>query len=289
MMLGFGALKRFGIIKVITIKGGLGNQMFQYAFYLAHKKQHPFSIYLFTLEGDARFGHFGYQMDEIFNTRTLKRDKIYCFLTNHLSWIIRYSTRVVEKQCFQYNNSYFLSPNIVSIYDGYWQSEKYFSFVADMVRKRFVFPFDSINNETKRLHSVVQNKESVSIHVRRGDYLALTDTLGMCDLSYYHRSIDYMKNRLSNPLFVFFSDDIAWVKENLPIDDAVYVSWNHGKESWQDMYLMSQCQHNIIANSTFSWWGAWLNANPQKIVISPKRWFLFSPNHDLLPQEWVTL
>ena len=280
---------RHGFLKVVTIKGGLGNQMFQYAFYMAHKKHHPFSLYLFFLEDDALYAHAGFQLDELFNIRILSKDKFYRFINKYLSRILKYSTRIVEKNSFQYNENYFKTSNMVSIYDGYWQSEKYFSSIADTVRETFKFPKSLLNVQTVQLESYIKKKESVSVHIRRGDYLAQMEKFGLCDLSYYNNAIEYMRIHLTNPIFIFFSDDIAWVKENLPIDDAIYVSWNQNKDSWQDVYLMSRCTHNIIANSTFSWWGAWLNANSNKIVISPKRWFAFSPNYDLLPQEWVTI
>ena len=101
--------------------------------------------------------------------------------------------------------------------------------------------------------------------------------------------MSFMSEKLNSPTFIFFSDDMDWVKENILCTQAIYVSCNHGADSWQDMYLMSQCKHNIIANSSFSWWGAWLNENQGKIVITPTRWFNYSPNYDIMPQGWFTL
>lgn len=135
-------------------------------------------------------------------------------------------------------------------------------------------------------------KVTVSIHIRRGDYLSQQFSAGFgncCPLAYYREAIHYMKTYLDDITFVLFSDDMDWVKMNLPLDNAIYVDHNHGVDSWQDMYLMSMCQHNIIANSTFSWWGAWLNDNTDKIVIAPKRWWSSIENDDVVPESWIRM
>ena len=93
--------------------------------------------------------------------------------------------------------------------------------------------------------------------------------------------------RVNNPSFIFFSDDVDWVKENFKQENVKYINWNHKEESWQDMYLMSRCKHNIIANSSFSWWGAWLNSNTNKIVIAPTPWFKNSLDYDIIPSSWI--
>ena len=133
---------------------------------------------------------------------------------------------------------------------------------------------------------------SVSIHVRRGDYLNgyYYETLGkICDIAYYQRAIGTIKERVDNPHFYIFSDDPDYVTENLTIENATFVNFNRGNDSWQDMYLMSQCKHNIIANSTFSWWGAWLNNNPQKVVVAPSHWFANMDNDEIVLPEWIRL
>ena len=136
------------------------------------------------------------------------------------------------------------------------------------------------------------NVNAVSVHIRRGDYLSehFKDGFGSCcPIDYYLRSIRFIKKKTVNPLFVFFSDDMEWVKENIIEENAIYVDHNHEFDAWQDMYLMSQCKHNITANSSFSWWGAWLNVNPQKIVISPARWWATSENDDVVPDSWIRM
>ena len=138
----------------------------------------------------------------------------------------------------------------------------------------------------------MEEVDSVSLHIRRGDYLLPENRElfgGICTLDYYRRAIDYILDKVKNPFFFIFSNDIVWVKENMNISNSLFITWNSGKDSWQDMFLMSKCKHNIIANSTFSWWGAWLNKNPQKIVISPSRFFNVSNNSDIVPDTWTSI
>jgi hypothetical protein len=132
------------------------------------------------------------------------------------------------------------------------------------------------------------------MHVRRGDYASNPKTgatHGLCSLDYYEEAIRYISERVEQPIFFIFSDDINWVKCNLKVDfPCQYVDHNKSMESFNDMRLMSLCQHHIIANSSFSWWGAWLNPGQKKIVIAPRRWFLNSNNvEDLYPASWVRL
>ena len=111
----------------------------------------------------------------------------------------------------------------------------------------------------------------------------------ICTLQYYKNAMQYMKKKVPDAKFYFFSNDSEWVRENLAGGDSVIVDCNHGKENYLDMYLMSQCSHNIIANSSFSWWGAWLNQNPDKIVISPKRWFSHLDASDAICEDWIRI
>ena len=110
-----------------------------------------------------------------------------------------------------------------------------------------------------------------------------------CNLDYYKRAVEYIKVHIENPVFFVFSDDKEYVTNNLQVENAVYVDFNSGSDSWQDMFLMSQCKHNIIANSTFSWWGAWLNGNLGKIVVAPSRWMTTFENDEIIPPNWIRL
>ena len=178
-----------------------------------------------------------------------------------------------------------------SYLDGYFQSFKYFELIADQIRNELspVTDYGKLDLEVK---SKIESVESVSIHVRRGDYVtskASMKTLGVCDLDYYDRAINEIVRRLGDPHFFIFSDDPEWSKENLKVPGSVtYVSHNSGPTAFQDIRLMSICNHHIIANSTFSWWGAWLNSSKEKIVITPKKWFSNGmSSKTLIPENWL--
>jgi len=138
-----------------------------------------------------------------------------------------------------------------------------------------------------RLLESMKNRNTVSIHVRRGDYIEHPTLGGVCNLKYYLNSIKYIKANVQDPFFIIFSNDIAWCKDSLDLDNSVYVDWNTGTSSFKDMQLMSLCKNNIIANSSFSWWGAWLNDNNNKIIVCPNKW-LNDKNIgiDVMPPQW---
>lgn len=276
------------MLKILKFKGGLGNQMFQYAFFLSLKERHSLSWYLFDNE-ESLYCHDGITLENVFGIKMAKRAKWFRRIRRHLPRVVRHAHRVEQKNALQYDDSYFDEKGLVTLFDGYWQSDKYFAQIADEIRKAFCFREEWMNSRTIQLSEMLKGGNYVSVHIRRGDYLPLADYHGLCSESYYRDAIRYMKEHCPDSTFVFFSDDISWVKENLSIPDSIHVDWNVGKDSWQDMYLMSQCKHNIIANSSFSWWGAWLNSNPEKIVIAPKQWFKFSPNYDIIPDGWITI
>ena len=176
---------------------------------------------------------------------------------------------------------------------GYWQSEKYFQTHASVIRADFTFnvPLAKRNAE---LAEQIGQVNAVSLHVRRGDYAnnpKTNATHSLCSLDYYRAAIQYVVNRVEQPYFFIFSDDMAWVKDNLKMCmPCQHIDHNQGAESYNDMHLMSLCRHHIIANSSFSWWGAWLNPHPDKIIVAPTRWFANENNvKDLFPQGWVSL
>lgn len=176
---------------------------------------------------------------------------------------------------------------------GYWQSERYFSDFAAQIRVDFAFR-QPLVGQNAELASQINGVNSVSLHVRRGDYASnpkTTATHGLCSLDYYRAAISYVAERKHQPHFFIFSDDIDWVRNNLEVGfPCVYVQHNSGTSSYYDMRLMSMCKHHIIANSSFSWWGAWLNPSAEKIVVGPKNWFANQTDtKDLFPSGWVAL
>lgn len=201
----------------------------------------------------------------------------------------RLKTLIKESKDLVYEPQIF-SVSTSKYYDGYWQSEKYFDNCIANIRDAFKFPkLDSIN---QNLIEKLNGKISVSIHIRRGDYLKDPLFRGLTDIDYYNRAIQYILNVVNVDCFVIFSNDIEWCKQNiaqLTNLECVFVNWNKGVNSFRDMQLMSLCKHNIIANSSFSWWGAWLNNNPEKIVITPLKWINREYKTDIIPSSWIKI
>lgn len=192
-------------------------------------------------------------------------------------------------------------PDIMNLSDGiylngYWQSEKYFSDIEDIIRREFTLAEspDKLNVEFAKR---IEKSNSISIHIRRCDYIDDPGTLrihGMLGLDFYSKAINYISEKVQDPHFYVFSDDYEGAKRNIKIDyPTTFMKHNNDEKNYADMWLMSLCKHHIIANSTFSWWGAWLTPDPDKIVIAPKLWFsdeeMNSHTQDLIPDGWIRL
>ena len=174
---------------------------------------------------------------------------------------------------------------------GYWQSEKYFKDIREVILKEFTFPIQAVKSNVK-LTDQMKLENSVSIHVRRSDYLTEQNLKvygNICTEKYYSNAINYIEGIIDNPHYYVFTDDLQWAKEYFKGDNYTIVSENRGKDSYIDMYLMSQCKHNIIANSSFSWWGAWLNQNPDKKVLAPKKWFHNHEKEEIVCEDWIRI
>lgn len=176
---------------------------------------------------------------------------------------------------------------------GYWQSEMYFKDYAETLRSDFNFTIH-LDETNRNIAQRIQHSNAVSLHVRRGDYITHTPNakiLSTCSLDYYNQAIDYISKRVDSPHFFLFSDDMEWVKASLDIPfEKTYIEHNRGADSYRDMQLMHMCRHHVIANSSFSWWGAWLNPYPDKLVVAPKTWFSDGKvDDDLIPREWIRL
>lgn len=279
--------------------------MFQYAAgrALSLERGVPFCL---DISGFSSYGlHHGFELQRIFNcaagiaNEAVIRDILGWQSSSHIRRLLlrkemasfRRKELVIEPQ-FNYWPGIKHVPNDCYLL-GYWQSEKYFSQSASQIRADFTFR-QSLEDQNEKLTQQIINVNAVSLHVRRGDYASnpkTTATHGLCTLDYYRHSIQYIAERVQQPNFFIFSDDIAWVRDNLNFPyQSQYVDCNSGKESYNDMRLMSMCNHHIIANSSFSWWGAWLNPKLDKIVLAPKNWFANqADSSDLLPQSWVKL
>jgi Glycosyl transferase family 11 len=292
-------------VVISRIVGGLGNQMFQYAAgrFLALNVSEPFRLDVSGFAGYER--HQGFEISRIFecDPEIATEEDVRDLLGWRASWIARkilfrpsfamlHGARLVVEPHYQYwpgireisRNAYLV---------GYWQSEKYFSSASETIRADFAFRHP-LSKQNAELAGRIRQTTAVSLHVRRGDYASDAKTNaahGLCSLEYYRAAVLHIAEHVERPEFFVFSDDIAWAKANLKMDfPCNYVDHNQGAESYNDMRLMSLCRHHIIANSSFSWWGAWLNPNPDKIVIAPKKWFANDNNiEDLFPAGWVAL
>jgi len=282
---------------VIFIFNGLGNQMSQYSFY-TQKKHINKSTYFIPLCND----HNGLELDRVFNIDCKMKfvHKLLYFLfrlllTDRNSFIVKPIQKLLGKlNCkvvhenfdYKFKKEYLVKSRGITFYYGGWHSEMFFVSVKKELQRLFVFniPDDERN---KYYSKDIASTNSVSIHVRRGDFLNAANINLFGDVC--NKEFDLISSKVAEPHFFVFSNDMEWVKSNLKIDNVTYITCNTGKNSWKDMYLMSLCKYNIVANSTFSWWGAWLNNNPQKIVIAPNRFLKSDTETDVYPHSWMKI
>ncbi len=284
---------------IVRIWEGLGNQMFQYAYARALKaKGHQVKldlkkayddVYIKEKGHDVRYNsiqNFNISLEEInveeyekyqYIKRDSVKNRIVFFMAKHGFWKYKYheengdgysKNRYSEKSRNVRGNCYV---------KGWFQDTRFFEHIRKVLLKEFT-PKNRIKLSTD-LHNVLECEESVSVHIRRGDYVKIRQTLSS---AYYKKAAAYMREYYKNPRFLIFSDDLEWVKENLDIgDNCIYVNDNGKLQDYEELFIMSRCKSNIISNSTFSWWGSWLNCNPNKIVIAPKNCWLPRQNNML--------
>ena len=179
--------------------------------------------------------------------------------------------------------------------EGYWQNYKYFNEIKELLEKDFVFP-EYINESDKEMAEKIKNSNSVGIHVRRGDYSSnprINQYHGTCSLEYYQKAAKTLENRFSDLKYFLFSDDPEWVNDNFNFLNNFKIVSDGKRSELDEMHLLSDCKHQIIANSSFSWWGAWLNKNPEKVIIAPERWFLDEEKQkqskNITLDEWIKI
>jgi hypothetical protein len=289
---------------IVKLVGGLGNQLFQYAaarrLSLFHQTTLKLDVTRFEFYESRRYSLEPFNIQQVFATweeiaelgGTCKQRlaRIVFRLNQKFK---PYSRRSVfsESRLEPFNPDILKTPRHVYL-DGYWQSEKYFVDIQDIIRREFVVQYEQ-DRTSREVAEKIASTQSVSIHVRRGDYVSVPKTRrvhGVCSLDYYKRCVSLIAESNIAPHFFVFSDDPHWVTDNLHFNyPTTFVTHNDADRDYEDLRLMSMCQHNIIANSSFSWWGAWLNANPNKIVLAPGRWFNESSldTRDLLPDGWI--
>ena len=293
---------------ISQLTGGLGNQMFQYALGRVLSLQKNAELKLDTSTFSAIAGvdtPREYELDvfkipiEVANEvecKKLGKPNPYililnCYLHTKLN---PYPKSLIQEGSHRYHPEIFDHAGDVYL-SGYWQTEKYYKGYEKVIRQDFSRRAGPISPKNKLLRHQIEGCTSVSVHVRRGDYVtnaAANAFHGTCDVGYYRHAMKYIEQYVKNPTYFVFSDDAEWAARHIVNSHkTVYISHNTGHDAHEDMRLMASCHHNIIANSSFSWWGAWLNDNPGKIVIAPKQWFRDkkTSTKDLIPSLWVRL
>lgn len=282
---------------IVYLQGGLGNQMFQYSFYIFLRKNNPSVEYDTSLYITEK-GHNGYELECVFsipNKRSLIR--LLLFKISSYAYHRKFLLGCFFKKIFPYYTDgqldYLPNNRKNGVYAGYWQSAQFVETVRREILTIFDFCTENMSDDCNLIVERIKESEcSVSIHIRRGDFLNENNIRiygDICTDIYYEKAIEKIKSVFSNAEFFIFTNDPAWVRTNMHIPKSTIVDCNTGKLSYMDMYLMSICKHNVIANSTFSWWGAYLNKNPQKIVIAPSRFTNINNPINIYPNEWIKI
>jgi hypothetical protein len=280
---------------VLKLKGGLGNQLFQYAAakQLSIVHNMPLLIDLTFFESASeKHTYRKYELDKFnIEVQIASQGESKKINSNILSKLRL--NKISEK-------NYWFKIYLVKILSfgfvrGYWQSEKYFSKIKKLILQDFVFKTD-LEDNFNEIKDKISKTNSVSIHFRRGDYVSnekINKHHGTASLSYYYEAIRLMNNMVKDACFFVFSDDLEWVKANFVVSFPVFYIEKSDEENHSDFQLMSLCKHNIIANSTYSWWAAWLNRNPNKRVIAPLKWYndrkMQRSIKERIPSSWLTV
>lgn len=286
----------------VELRGGLGNQLFQYAAGIGlacHLKTGLITNITDLLAPDKVLGTYrtfklNYLNEPPVINNRVNEKKIIQKTKKILQKLNIGSDKLYKEKFFHYNPAFWMETGNVLI-TGNFQSEKYFLPYKSIVLDKLQFNKSLLSLSDKELLTKIMSAESLSVHIRRGDYLSnkiANDVLGVLPVAYYENAYEEILKK-SRPKTIFiFSDDIKWAKENLRfINEVTFVESKGNNSDLCDFILMQHCSHNIIANSSFSWWAAYLNPNPNKIVIAPKRWFNKAPydTKDLIPENWIRL
>ncbi len=292
---------------VVKLMGGLGNQMFQYAagLSLATKKNTDLYIDTSFLNEDDKGAYTKRHFElDMFNISVKIADKFILdqFNFNQTKLITKlkklkpnlFKKIIYNEHQFHFLTTFFKLP-VYTYLNGFWQSENYFNECRSILLNQFSLK-KSLSDNAFEIDNKIKSTTSISLHIRRGDFLSLKSANhfhGFLPIDYYKNAINYINTKISNVTFFIFSDDIDWCKNNFDfISNKEFVDGKFlALTIHEELILMSNCQHNITANSSFSWWGAWLNQNPEKIVIAPKNWFADKTinTNDLIPKSWIKL
>lgn len=295
------------MIVISRIIGGIGNQLFQYASSFAFAKMYNSELFfdLSTFSHPKYYNPEGFLLKKVFKIDISQSTKLQHFKTLGLAApLLPFRFRLnyeklcrhyfVEKKQYQIEERFFSYKGKHCYLEGYWQLEDYFKDIREILMKKLQFNYDTLTHLALKMSQTLVKENSVSIHVRRTDYInnkVYSNMYHQCDSQYYRSAMDFISRRVSGAKFYVFSDDIEWAKVQSIFSGCNFIDYGAASGSWNDLFLMSCCKHNIIVNSSFSWWGAWLNKNPEKFVIGPKKWFKSKKHYDLnpIPKNWVRI
>lgn len=264
---------------VIQLSGGMGNQMFQYALYLQLKALGR------NVKIDDKTEYVGRENArpirlEVFGAKyvTPTEEEMLCLTDSYVDTISKIRRKLTGRKTALYQEKSPAYDSMVlekerAYLAGWWQSEKYFYDVKEEVREAFTFKNITLSEEMKAYKNAMENSNSVSVHIRRGDYLDVDEVYGgICTEAYYQKAMKKMEEELPDCQFFIFTNDVPWAKEHMQGEKITVVEGNDEDAGYLDMYLMTRCKHYILANSSFSWWGCYLNSFKDKKVIAPKIW-----------------
>lgn len=282
----------------VILDGRLGNNLFQYALgeHLAIKNKTSLRLITFKCLINTNFNF----MNRMYELKSFAIDHVLFSNMPHYAIINRLcSTVPFFKSKIYCETDWRFNPDVLKLnggvcLNGYFQSEKYFKDIEHIIRSKLRFKRDTFGEQGIIYKDQILNCNSVGLHVRRGDYLS-SSLHNVCNMKYYSKSIAYIQDQIASPYFFIFSDDIEWCRENFHIPHCIFVNIHAAKKNpIIDFQLMSLCKHNIISNSSFSWWAAWLNGNREKLVVAPNRWFNDERKNDqamrdTIPADWVRM
>jgi hypothetical protein len=280
---------------IVKLNGGLGNQMFQYAFALA--LEHRYGGVKLDLGWIRRAqAHNGFELDRHFRIKlpvcSEEERRALGDTDPTLLGRARRKLRLSKRSQFSARSTgwdpRFLKVGRDSYFSGYWQSYKYYSGFEEEIREAFDF-IEPLSARNQDFLGGSAGRTLIGVHVRRGDYLTNRDFSGVCNLDYYREALRLVTAQATSPLIAFFSDDLNWCRDNLSTGEgSCFVDWNRGEESYADMRLMKACDGLVIANSSFSWWAAWLGERAGRVVAAPGTWYggRTADNPDIAPPSW---
>ena len=282
---------------IVKLDGRMGNQMFQWAFARAYEAKNGTMPIFDDSKETLKLTPFKLSqniktVEKPLWNKFLRKTVPFRNLRNQLTEL-KFDLPISKEDYYSKFSPALLEASAPVYIQGFFQTEKYFTHIREKLLHDFVL-LKKADGRNKKMLYKIKNTNSFSIHFRRGDYTKnrVAKIFGKISKKYYYDAVEYIKQNTDEQITLFvFSDDINWVKKNIKFEyETIYVDINSGKKGYFDIELMKNCKHNIIANSSFSWWGAWLNENPDKIVVTPTPWMNdINDNYDIIPNNWISI